>query len=257
MNVYIWTSGVLKNAYIGEYNPNKDKQWPCADGFHIPTKTEFDWLNTVITSLWISVSNVLDYLKIPLAWAIVNVSDWTSRIDSRWESALFWTSSFYQWDSSASWAYWYYFNFTYSVINITDYIVLRWYNIRPFKNDSVTPDSSWTALYSNKIYHNSSLWLISISSDWTNWITISDKNLWATSVYNNWDTMSETNCWKYYQWWNNYWFPFSWSVTVSTTIIDASTYWPWNYYSSSNFIVRQNPTAWDSSNNPNLWWWES
>lgn len=101
------------------------------------------------------------------------------------------------------------------------------------------------------IYHSPNLWLISLSSDWTNWITIADKNLWATQVYNDGDTLSEANCGKYFQWWNNYGFPFTWAVTTSNTRVNAQNYWPWNYYSSSTFITIAN---WDNSNNINLWW---
>ena len=101
------------------------------------------------------------------------------------------------------------------------------------------------------IYHNSDLWLISLSSDWANWTTIADKNLWATTVYNSWDTLSEANCGKYYQRWNNYWFPRTWSVTTSSTAVNAWSYWPWNYYSSS---TRINNGYRDSSHNGNLWW---
>lgn len=104
------------------------------------------------------------------------------------------------------------------------------------------------------IYHNAGLWLISLSSDWANWITIADKNLWATTVYNSWDTLSESNCGKYYQWGNNYGFPYTWSVTTSWTAINASTYWPSNPYSSSTYITAY---SWDSSNNSNLWGWST
>lgn len=102
------------------------------------------------------------------------------------------------------------------------------------------------------IYHNPSLWLISLSSDWSNWITIADKNLGATTVYNDGDTLSEANCWKYYQRWNNYSFPFTWAVTTSSSQVDASNYWPWNYYSSSTFIIRSNWDDWSSVQNDNL-----
>lgn len=106
------------------------------------------------------------------------------------------------------------------------------------------------------IYHNADLWLISMSSDWSTWLTIADKNLGATQVYNSWDTLSETNCWKYYQWGNNYGFPFTWAVTTSSTQVNASSYWPWNYYNSSTFITRSSsPYNWDSSDNANLRWW--
>lgn len=104
------------------------------------------------------------------------------------------------------------------------------------------------------IYHSPSLWLISLSSDWTNWITIVDKNLWATQVYNDGDILGEANCWKYYQRWNNYGFPFTWAVTTSSTQVNAQNYWPWNYYNSSTFIKRSSsPYNWSSVQNDNLW----
>ena len=102
------------------------------------------------------------------------------------------------------------------------------------------------------IYHNSTLWLISLSSDWQTWITIADKNLGATAVWNSWDALSQANCGKYYQRWNNYGFPFTWSVTTSSSKVNAQNYWPWNYYSSSTFITASTG-GWDSSKNRNLW----
>ena len=118
-------------------------------------------------------------------------------------------------------------------------------------------DTEWVSPITTPwIYHNSDLWLISLSSDGSSWVTISDKNLWATTVYNSGDTLSEANCGKYYQWGNNYWFPFTWTVTTSSTKVHASSYWPWNYYSSSTFItVGSSPRDWSSVRNDNLWWW--
>lgn len=103
------------------------------------------------------------------------------------------------------------------------------------------------------IYWSSQLWLISLSSDWSTWTTIQDKNLWATTVWNNWDTLTDNNCWYFFQWWNNYWFPHSWDVTTSRTTVNAGTYWPWNYYNSSTYII-WNIQSWDTSWNANLWW---
>lgn len=103
------------------------------------------------------------------------------------------------------------------------------------------------------IYHNADLWLISLSSDGSTRYTIADKNLWATTVYNYWDTRSEDNCGVFYQWGNNYWFPYSWGITTSSTQVNAGNYWPWNYYNSSTFITGS--YGWDSSNNNNLRWW--
>ena len=113
------------------------------------------------------------------------------------------------------------------------------------------------------IYHSPDLWLISLSGDWENWITIADKNLWATTVFevwswswtNWWTTVTEANGWKFYQWGNNYWFPLTWATTTSSTQVNTSTYWPWNYYSSSTFITRNSsPYSWQTSTNYNLWW---
>ena len=100
------------------------------------------------------------------------------------------------------------------------------------------------------IYHNTTLGLISLSSNWSTWLTIADKNLWATQVRNDGDTLSESNCGKFYQWGNNYWFPATWPTITSSTAVNAGTYWPWNYYSSSTFITG---AYWDSSYNRNLW----
>lgn len=119
-------------------------------------------------------------------------------------------------------------------------------------------DTEWVSPIDTPwIYHNSDLWLISLSSDGSNWITIADKNLWATQVYNDGDTLSEANSGKYYQWWNNYGFPFTWATSRSSTKVNASSYWPWNYYSSSTFITSSasSDAYWDSSSNSDLRWW--
>lgn len=103
------------------------------------------------------------------------------------------------------------------------------------------------------IYHNANLWLISLSSDGTNWLTIADKNLWATST----DISSTASYWNAYQWWNNYGWLYGSSVTKLTTQVDATNYWPWNYYSDSNYRYNNtwwNNASWDSSWNKNLRW---
>lgn len=130
----------------------------------------------------------------------------------------------------------------------------------PIKKVTIRPNGTEkqirpTLITTPWIYHNPTLWLISLSSDGENWITIADKNLGATQVYND-DTKSEANCWKFFQWWNNYGFPFAWAITKSSSQVDASTYWPWNYYSSSTFITRSSGSPRDRAmpQNDNLWW---
>lgn len=100
------------------------------------------------------------------------------------------------------------------------------------------------------IYHNATLWLISLSSDGSNWITIADKNLWATEIYNGSETIN--NVWGLFQWGNNYMWWANEVPSTSTSQINASTYWPWNYYTNSTWRTAM-PR--DSSNNTNLRWW--
>ena len=248
-----WVSWDLASLWesLDDYSAMR---WPCAEWFHVPLSTEMtNLINTGITLwAWTMSSWFNTYLKFPLAWGR-EWWDWVAKyLGDYW----------YYWSSDAS--TWRDVNQLY--INSSWLIQqsypnrFRWRSIRPFKDAPVVPDNSWTTLYqwtwSAWIYHNATLWLISISSDWENWITIADKNLWATTVWNIWDTLSEANCGKHYQRWNNYWFPLTWSVTTSSTAVDTSWYWPWNYYSSSTFITN---TSWDwsSQQNDNLRWWET
>lgn len=117
----------------------------------------------------------------------------------------------------------------------------------------------WTQLvwpkptYDAGIYHNATLWLISISADWANWVTIADKNYWATTVYNSWDTVSAANAGNFFQWWNNYPFPYSWATNIVTSQTSAATYSWQNPYSSSTFR-NVNWYHRDSSENKDLRW---
>ena len=236
-------------------------QWPAPDGFHIPLNTERQAVYNVWTVLggWSSDwTNFWIALKLPFA----GDRDYsTSNIDNQGSLGFYWSSP----GSSANNAYRLYFgpSWVYPQNNGP-----RAYgvSVRCFKNEPINPISSWEVLnrWRGWLYHTSWQWywiahnssegLISISSNWTDWITIADKNLWATTVWNSWDTLSEANCGKYYQRWNNYWFPRTWSVTTSSTQVDASNYWPWNYYNSSTFITGANRS---SVRNDNLWWWET
>ena len=97
-------------------------------------------------------------------------------------------------------------------------------------------------------------------TDWSDAYTIMDRNLWATST----GVDSSDSYGYYFQWWNNYWFPSdpNASITTSNTKVDASWYWPWNYYSSSTFITissnrGSNPRDRSSVQNDNLRWWVS
>ena len=244
--------------WIGIVSVHSDMQWPAPDGFHVPLNTEWQSVYDIWTALgwWSSAwTNFWIALKLPFAGYRIYSS---AGVGSQGTYGDYWSSSRYD----ANKAYCLYFD-SFGLYPQSDSRRAGGYSVRCFKNTPTVPTSSWTKLYwtsieAGWIFWSSTDWLISLSSDWNTWITIADKNLWATTVWNSWDTLSEANCGYYYQRWNNYGFPRTWSVTTSSTQVDASTYWPWNYYSSSTFITRSSsPYSWDSTDNWNLWWWVS
>lgn len=137
--------------------------------------------------------------------------------------------------------------------------IINWHEVEKVIRNGVQirPESTPPTPVSNAgVYWSQSLWLISLSSDWINWMTIADKNLWATEVYTYPSTAA--NSWYLFQRWNNYWFPYDWTFPPHTNYnkVDASTYWPWNYYSSDIYITPRSSDwrDWDSSWNANLRW---
>lgn len=120
------------------------------------------------------------------------------------------------------------------------------------------PESAGPTPVGPGIYWSASLWLVSISSDWTTWYTVADKNVWATTVWHYWDTLTANNVGTFFQWWNNYGFPFSWATTTSSTpALVRGKSWS-KPYSSSTFITTTGNTwidaqIWQSTVN-NLWW---
>lgn len=227
-------------------------QWPSPDGFHVPSKDErvaLCWILTDTFGLADDGETMVTYLKMPLAGLRHYAS---AGVYYQGTDACYWSSTAYSADDA------YRLDFGWAGLN-PQYRSERsdGFSVRCFKDTPVIPDSNWTTLYQGTwsawIFRNSSLWLISVNWGWQTWFTIMDKNLWATTIYNDGDTLSQANCWNYYQRWNNYGFPWTWSVTTSSTQVDASGYWPWNYYSSSTFITMNDD--WSSVQNDNLWWW--
>ena len=229
-------------------------QWPCPNWYHVPLSSEWQ----ALYDAWISIgawtsswwTNFKDYLKMPFAgYRIASSAD----VNYQGSFGYYWSSSRYDTNTA------YILNFNSTALTPQNAKVRSCgYPVRPFKDKAVKPDNSWTTLYDGSsvtsgawVFHNATLWLISVSWDGSTWITIADKNLWATTVYNNWDTLSESNCGWYFQRWNNYMFPFTWSVTTSSTQVDASAYWPWNYYNSSTFITYSGRR--DTTDNADLW----
>lgn len=234
----------LKNAYLGspynEWTPLIPwdytlLRWPCDEGFHVPLQEEWQ----AIVDLGISQTNIIEKLHLPIPWCINY--NWTK------------TSGYAYYVCCGNTGVW-----TWVPYFTTTSVVLNWnqavgYNIRAFRNTPIIPDETRTETLTWKIRYNADLWLISILV-WTNqYITMQDKNMWATTVFNRWDTTSEAKCGKFYQRWNDYWFPFTWPTNTSSTQVDASWYWPNNHYSSDTFITWSYNRS--SVQNDNLRWY--
>jgi len=108
------------------------------------------------------------------------------------------------------------------------------------------------------IYWNDSMlwWMLSMSDNWYQWISIADKNLWASSVYRSW-TPRDSTAWYFYQWWNNYWHSHWWVDNPTDKLIwyaaDIPSHWPGNYFRYPAFSwVGQ--CTWSKEYNYNLWW---
>lgn len=225
-------------------------QWPCPEGFHVPSKDEWVALCGILTSTFGLTQNnttMGTYLKMPMAGRRFSINSDAGNVGSY---GRYWSYTPYDVGFAHN------LSFDLYSINPQNYGYRAYgFSVRCFKNSITVPTSSWATLYqwtwSAWIFWNSTDWLISVSGDGTTWYTIQDKNLWATTVFNQWDSETDANCGYFFQWGNNYWFPHSWNVTTSSTQVDASTYWPWNYYNSSTFIIGSND--WSSVQNDNLW----
>ena len=260
MWVYIWDNN---------YSDYSAMKGPCPGGYHIPTYNEHVSLKNIMQTLGIPYSTDYElYLHMPFKW-------WMRKYGNG--SVGYTTQSSY-WSCSKSSNAWYAWYLTGSTGGTTSGVTTsnngygrraNWNHIRPFRDTPITLDSPNVVSFAQTYSWTGDAWVyeftltsweivVSITADWVSWITIANKNLWATTMYISWDTASEANCWKFYQWGNNYWFPFTWSITTSSTRVDASSYWPWNYYSSSTFITNStNPADWSSVQNDNLRWWET
>jgi hypothetical protein len=234
-------------------------RWPCPEWFHIFQYSEQIDLQEMMVTLWID-SNPIDYLKIPLTGYRNSWSSW--EVVHSGASTVFWSVDSAWWRLQTI-----HTMFIQSDRMRTNNVSNRWAGnvIRPIKDVPVIPNNTWITLFDWSsiatgawVYHSPELWLISISDDWQNRITIADKNLGATVVYENGDTLSDANCGNLYQWWNNYGFTHDWTVTTSYNKIDTTWYGPWNYYYGTTFILTNLSTEdkgdWSEEINDNLWW---
>lgn len=242
MAIYWWTNTV-QHIYL--WWPTRTNQWPCPSDYHIGTQTEWTAIKTILSWFSISVANVKAYLKLPDAYYL-NRKDGT--INTQYWTVRLWTSTM----TDNATAYAFIIEKSNSSYNVSTDKPANAFSIRPMKNEPVVPDSSWTVMkqgtWTAWIYWSSTLGLISLSSDWVTWYTISDKNLWATNV---WDDG------LYYQFGNDYWFTPNPSSSY-TSLQDTTGYWPNNHYSDSHYVKRwDNSSNWFSNTNNNIWGWDT
>ena len=136
---------------------------------------------------------------------------------------------------------------TENVADIQPVLALKNDNIQVYEVTQVRQhiDTSW-------------YWIIRIADPENprKWITIHDRNLWATTTW-YWASDDKNSYWYYFQWGNNYGFPTTGDIEkildYSEANIDASAYWPDNPYSSDTFIKWN--SYWSSTHNDNLWGW--
>lgn len=222
-------------------------QWPCEEWFHIPTQAEAQSVLDILTTLKgssLAVSDLQTYLFLPPVWYIDRQTG--QQASSYWVIRV-WTCTFvseqvYIFKDDTNW------------VEVALDRPATWIQIRPFSNQGVIPDSSWTTLLSSgdaSLSVNHPLGLISLTADWDEYITLSDKNLGATTYY-DW-TVTASNTWYYYQSWNNH--GFTTPITnTSNTKVNTTGYWPWNYYDSETFICGSDIRDWRTRSNDNLWW---
>jgi hypothetical protein len=207
---YAWTW-----ISIWSINDYSAQRWPALFCFHVPKQDERDNVISIMTSC-LGLSNcwctIKTYLKMPRGW-LRDKNDGVLR--SYWDEGAaqhLWTST-----------YGVYLQYSRSANSIsTDSWLSIWYSypIRAFADNPVIPDSSWTTLYDWSacaawagIFHKQSAWIISMSWDGVCWVTVADKNIWATTVYNDGDTLCADNVGCYFQRWNNYGFEWIWGNT--------------------------------------------
>lgn len=164
------------------------------------------------------------------------------------------------------------------------------WSIIPVKYTPVAPEWEWWSLINDEwfpIYHNESLWLISVEEDTNMYTTFKDKLLWATEIFDPiWEylekwyiTLNKAKLWNQYNWWNNYAFDLFWDESIElvldseasiiTELQSKAPYWyNWNivlfprmwgwWWWGIEMMYRSTkaaPWLWASifSTNPNLW----
>jgi len=201
------------------------------------------WMSNIYTVSWNFWTNA--------SWATINVcgtnviasSTWTFNVLRNYWSVcntISATKTWYSCTTSVQWPA----SLTTNVTNIA------WSCIKVVSTieDCTAVTQTWTAL--TRYWSCSENDIILCSWVWV-WYIIAACNVWTDTA---WTTSASYG--YYFQWWNNWWTP-SWTLPLTTSTVDASSYWPWNYYNSTTFIWWASLPAtydWTDPQNNNLWW---
>ena len=240
----------VKNIYLGGPLNYSLLRWPCDEWFHVPLKEERE----SVLSVWFTKFTFREHLHAPFSWYIANSGN---RVNPE-EIWQYWTVSPNATSPNGNYVR------SLDLCKLDDFVDwwtygyrCYWYNIRAFKDAPVIPDETRTETLTWKVWYNSTLWLISVLVGTNQYVTMQDKNVWATEVYNyNESTLNNNNRWQYFQRWNNYGFNREGELTTSSTQVNTTGYWPNNQYRSYKFIT--NTTGSYNRSNPkndNLRWY--
>ena len=138
-----WMSTVNSNLWGNTTDTLIARRWPCAEWYHIPSQTEANALLTMWINIWAWTSWAWTGVKNNLLIPYSNMISWDGVIYSQWTSVGIWTST---WSSgSATNALAWILRDSLNIVSAQP--SATWKPIRPFKNEWVQPDYSWTVLY--------------------------------------------------------------------------------------------------------------
>lgn len=245
-----WADGLWTNDTSTEYNTIQTNGW-LVDGTYWPYSIDSQE-NTAWAGVVDSIKNKSEIVcTITVAqesWYIL-ISDWTNWIELKTSPTILRYHADYYTESSDV-------STEYSTITTNWWDVIWTYNYVSVDNKKTVFDSLIASLKTKwianaTITHDTVAGEITMQNgQWS--FTIMDKNLWATQIYEDGDNLSETNCGKYFQRWNNNWFDWTGTITTSSVQVDTTGYWPWNYYTGTDFIIPK--YNWSNPSNGNLRW---